>query len=55
MATVADENVLRHVAEQRFRRLDAPELLLEVADGTVYVDGRRVKQEREVEKKKAAA
>jgi putative transposase len=43
------------VAEQSFRRLDAPELLLEVAEGTVYVDGRRVKQEREVEKKKAAA
>ena len=31
------------IAEQRFRRLDAPELLLEVAEGTVYVDGRRVK------------
>jgi asparagine synthase (glutamine-hydrolysing) len=43
------------IAEQRFRRPDAPELLLEVAEGTVYVDGRRVKHEREVEKKKAAA
>jgi len=42
------------IAEQRFRRLDAPELLLEVAEGTVYVDGRRVKHERDVEEKKAA-
>ena len=42
------------IAEQSFRRLDAPELLLEVAEGTAYVDGVRVKPEHEVEKKKAA-
>ena len=29
------------VAEQRFRRLDAPECLPEVAEGVVYVDGIR--------------
>ena len=29
------------VAEQRFRRLDAPECLPEVAEGVVYVDGVR--------------
>jgi len=29
------------VAEQRFRRLDSPELLPEVAEGVVYVDGVR--------------
>jgi len=43
------------IAEQRFQRLNAPELLLEVAEGTVYVDGRRVKHAHEGEKKKAAA
>jgi len=32
------------VAEQRFRRLDAPELLPDVAEGVVYVDGERVKR-----------
>ena len=31
------------VAEQRFRRLDAPDLLWHVAAGVVYVDGGRVK------------
>lgn len=35
------------VAEQRFRKLDAPELLAEVADGAVYVDGVRVRVEPE--------
>jgi putative transposase len=43
------------IAEQCFRRLDAPELLPEVAEGTAHVDGKRVKLEREVEKQKAAA
>jgi transposase-like protein len=32
------------VAEQGFRKLDAPELLAEVADGAVYVNGIRSKQ-----------
>jgi len=39
------------VAEQRFRRLDAPELLPEVAEGVVYIDGERAKRGNE----KAAA
>ena len=39
------------VAELRFRRLDAPELLPDVAEGVVYVDGTRVKRGNE----KAAA
>jgi putative transposase len=39
------------VAEQRFRRLDAPECLPEVAEGVVYVDGVREKRGNE----KAAA
>ena len=39
------------VAEQRFRRLDAPECLPEVAEGVVYVDGVREKRDNE----KAAA
>lgn len=32
------------IAEKHFRRLDAPELLAEVAEGAVYVDGVRVKK-----------
>jgi hypothetical protein len=32
------------VAEQSFRRLDAPDLLPEVAEGVVYIDGIRDKQ-----------
>jgi hypothetical protein len=32
------------VAEQSFRRLDAPERLQEVAEGVVYVDGVREKR-----------
>lgn len=32
------------VAEQSFRKLDAPELLAEVAEGATYVDGVRVKE-----------
>ena len=39
------------VAEQRFRRLDAPELLSDVAEGVVYVNGERMKRGNE----KAAA
>ncbi len=39
------------VAEQRFRRLDAPELLPEVAEGVAYVNGARAKRGNE----KAAA
>jgi transposase-like protein len=39
------------IAEQRFRRLDAPELLREVAEGVAYVDGAREKRSHE----KAAA
>ena len=34
-------------AEQRFRRLDAPELLPQVAVGVVYVDGVRKKRGNE--------
>jgi putative transposase len=34
------------VAEQHFRRLDAPELLPEVAEGVAYVNGARAKAER---------
>ncbi len=29
------------IAEKTFRRLDAPELLADVANGVVYVDGMR--------------
>jgi hypothetical protein len=32
------------IAEKHFRRLDAPELLAEVAAGVVYVDGIKVKK-----------
>jgi transposase-like protein len=35
------------VAEQSFRRLDSPELLPEVAEGVVYVDGIREKRGNE--------
>jgi putative transposase len=31
------------IAEQTFRRLDAPELLAEIAEGATYVNGVRVK------------
>ena len=40
-ATVLIWKVLR-VAETRFRRLDAPELLAEVYAGETFVDGQRV-------------
>jgi hypothetical protein len=39
------------VAEQSFRRLDAPELLSDVTEGVLYVNGERVKRGNE----KAAA
>jgi len=35
------------VAEQTFRRLDAPELLPDVAHGVVYVNGVRAVNQRE--------
>lgn len=34
------------VAQSRFRRLDAPELLGEVYHGATYVDGHRAPSER---------
>jgi hypothetical protein len=43
------------IAEQTFRRLDAPELLAEVAEGLVYVNGERVKPSRSTTEEKAAA
>jgi len=35
------------IAESRFRRLDAPHLLAEVAEGAIYQDGERVRSQRE--------
>jgi putative transposase len=43
------------VAEQTFRRLDAPELLAEVAQGATYVNGVRVKPQPATSDEKAAA
>jgi putative transposase len=43
------------IAERTFRRLDAPELLAEVAEGVVYVNGERVKPSQSTAEKKAAA
>ena len=43
------------VAEQTFRRLDAPELLAEVAEGVTYVNGVRVKPSPATTEEKAAA
>ncbi|MDP2626678.1 MAG: hypothetical protein Q8Q58_07210, partial [Candidatus Rokubacteria bacterium] len=43
------------LAERRLRRLDAPDLLPEVAEGVVYADGVRIKQSEEPVKRKAAA
>ena len=37
------------VAEKKYRRLDAPELLKEVYEGAIYKDGQRVKDEVEKE------
>ena len=43
------------IAEQTFRRLDAPELLAEVAEGVVYVNGERVRPSQTTAERKAAA
>ena len=43
------------IAEQTFRRLDAPELLPEVAEGVVYMNGVRVKPTENPADEKAAA
>ena len=43
------------IAEQTFRRLDAPELLAEVAEGVTYVNGVRVKPSPVTADEKAAA
>ena len=43
------------IAEQTFRRLDAPELLAEIAEGVTYVNGVRVKSDPATAEKKAAA
>jgi transposase-like protein len=43
------------VAERTFRRLDAPELLAEVAEGVTYVNGVRVRPSQTPAEKKAAA
>jgi len=43
------------IAERRFRRLDAPELLVEVAEGVTYVNGERMKPGQTTAEKKVAA
>ncbi len=43
------------IAERTFRRLDAPELLAEVAEGVTYINGERVKPSHSTAEKKAAA
>ena len=43
------------IAEQSFRRLDAPELLPQVAEGVVYVNGERVKRTHNEADERAAA
>ena len=43
------------IAERTFRRLDAPELLAEVAEGATYVNGVRVKPSPPTAEEKAAA
>lgn len=43
------------VAERSFRRLNAPELVAEVAEGVVYVNGARVKGSRNEADEGAAA
>jgi putative transposase len=43
------------IAERTFRRLDAPELLAEVAEGVLYVNGERVKPRAHMAEKKDAA
>lgn len=43
------------IAERTFRRLDAPELLAEVAEGVTYLNGERVKPSQSTVERKAAA
>jgi putative transposase len=43
------------IAEQTFRRLDAPELLPELAQGATFIDGVRVKQPNTATAEKRAA
>jgi hypothetical protein len=43
------------IAERTFRRLDAPELLVEVAEGMTYVNGERMKPGQTTAEKKVAA
>jgi hypothetical protein len=43
------------IAERTFRRLDAPELLAEVAEGVTYINGERVKPSQSTAERKAAA
>jgi putative transposase len=43
------------IAERTFRRLDAPELLAEVAEDVIYINGQRVKPSQTTAEKKAAA
>ena len=43
------------IAERTFRRLDAPELLAEVAEGVTYINGERVKPSQTTAERKAAA
>jgi hypothetical protein len=43
------------IAERTFRRLDAPELLAEVAEGVTYVSGERVKPSQTTAERKSAA
>ena len=43
------------IAERTFRRLDAPELLAEAAEGVMYINGERVKPSQTTAERKAAA
>jgi transposase-like protein len=43
------------IAERTFRRLDAPELLAEVAEGVTYLNGERVKPSQSTVERRAAA
>ncbi len=53
-ATVLIWKVLM-IAERRFRRLDAPELLADVYDGRTFTDGKAVVKSIRKQEKKAAA
>jgi hypothetical protein len=41
------ENWDRVVAEMRFRKLDAPELVAKVVDETRYQDGEEIREDRD--------